>query len=196
MIDEALRRRLIELARRDAETRERLAADGSLFEGYHPEMEAVHAANAAVLEEIVAESGWPGHDLAGEDGAEAAWLIAQHAIGLPDFQRACLARLEAAVAQGDAPAWQPAYLADRIRTFEGRPQLYGTQFDWDEAGEMSPLPMEDADGVDARREAVGLPPLAEAMRRHRESAVPEPKPADREARRAEMEAWARRVGWR
>jgi hypothetical protein len=196
VIDDGLRQRLIGLARQDAETRERLAADGTLFQGYHPEMEAVHGANAAALDEIIVESGWPSRRLAGEDGAEAAWLIAQHAIGLPDFQRRCLARLEAAVAKDDAPAWQLAYLADRIRTLEGKAQLYGTQFDWDEAGEMSPLPIEDPDGLDARRQAIGLPPLAVATRRHRESTASVPRPPDRETRRAEMQAWARHVGWR
>ena len=36
------------------------------------------------------------------------------------------------------PAWQPAMLEDRIRVFEGRPQLYGTQLEPDEQGNMRP----------------------------------------------------------
>ena len=196
MTDKALRRRLLDLARRDAETRERLAADGSLFEGYHPEMRAVHDANAAALRAIVEAQGWPGRRLAGEDGAEAAWLVAQHAIGLPDFQRACLRALQAAAASGDVPAWQPAYLEDRIRSLEGRPQLYGTQFDWDEAGEMSPLPIEESRDVDARRAAVGLGPLADATRRHREEARSQPPPEDLQARQQAKAEWARETGWR
>ena len=196
MTDEALRRRLLGLARRDAETRERLAADGSLFDGYHLEMQAVHEANAAELRTIVEAQGWPGRGLAGEDGAEAAWLVAQHAIGLPDFQRACLRALQAAAAIGAVPAWQPAYLEDRIRSLEGRPQLYGTQFDWDEAGEMSPLPIEAPEGVDARRAEIGLGPLADATHRHREAARSQPRPEDLQARRQVMAEWARATGWR
>lgn len=84
-MDESLRRRLVSLARHDAETRERLAADGSLFEGYHPAMQAVHEDNAAALESIVNEHGWPMAATAGTDGAEAAWVVAQHAISLPEF---------------------------------------------------------------------------------------------------------------
>jgi hypothetical protein len=38
---------LIEAARRDHEIRTRLAASGVLFDGYHPEMEALHAPGRA-----------------------------------------------------------------------------------------------------------------------------------------------------
>jgi hypothetical protein len=71
-------------------------------------------------------------------------------------------------------------------------------FDWDEAGEMAPWPIEDADGVDRRREAVGLPPLAEQIESVRAAAAAEgePAPADSVARRREADAWARSVGWR
>ena len=195
-MDEALRTRLLAWIGRDEAMRSRLAADGSLFEGYHPEMQAVHDAHAAELETILAERGWPTRTMVGADGAEAAWLIVQHAIARPDLLRRALPLLEAAAARGDIPAWQPAYLSDRIRTFEGRPQLYGTQFDWDEQGEMSPLPIEDPAGVDARRARIGLPPLAEAIARHRRQSEREPRAEDLNARQREMDEWAVRVGWR
>lgn len=196
MIDESLRRRLTNLAARDLRMREDLTTDGSLFDGYHPKMQAVHEENAAELEAIIHERGWPSTEFAGEDGAEAAWLIAQHAIGLPRFQRLCLDALSAVAADGGVPRWQPAYLLDRIRTLEGRPQVYGTQFDWDAEGEMSPLPIEDEAGVDERRTAVGLPPLAVATARQRERSREEPRPHDPAGRRRAMEQWAREVGWR
>jgi hypothetical protein len=57
-----LARRLIAaFAAEDERVRERLAADGSLFDGYHPEMEAVHRANAArrrEMEEWARRMGW------------------------------------------------------------------------------------------------------------------------------------------
>ena len=188
--------RLIALAARDLETRERLARDGSLFDGYHPEMQAVHEANARELETIVATVGWPTVPIAGEEGAEAAWLIAQHAIGLPRFQRKCLGLLEAAVAAGEAPAWQMAMMVDRIRTFEGRPQLYGTSFDWDDEGRLSPRPIEDPERVDRRRSEVGLEPLAVAVAKLRARDAGEPRPPDLAEHRRRMEEWARQVGWR
>ena len=67
-----------------------------------------------------------------------------------------------------------------IRFYEGRPQVYGSMFDWDDAGELAPWPIGDADGVDRRREAVGLPPLAEQIESVRAAAASEgePSPSD------------------
>ena len=192
--DAALRDELLAMRAEDLRVRTRLAADGSLFEGYHPEMEAVHRANAARLREILDAHGWPGHARVGADGAEAAWLVAQHAIGEPDMQRRCLTLLTDAAERGDVPAWQPAYLEDRVHGFEGRPQRYGTQWDVDAEGRPFPLPIEDPDGVEARRAAVGLEPLAMLLAR----AEPEtPLPPEVRARKKVQEAvWLRRVGWR
>lgn len=152
-------------------------------------MRALHEANAEALDEIVAAHGWP----EGETG-EAAWLIAQHAISRPDLQRRGLAALRAS----GAPASRVAMLEDRIRVLEGRPQLYGTQFDWGSAGRLEPNEIEDADGVDVRRAAVGLPPLAEAAAElnARAAAEGDRPPADAAARRAAYEAFLREVGWR
>jgi hypothetical protein len=184
------------LAAHDLKTRELLAQDGSLFDGYHPEMQAVHEANARELDTIIAHAGWPSRKLVGDDGAEAAWLIAQHAIGLPQFQRDCLKLLKAAVAAGDAPGWQMAMMLDRVRTYEGRHQVYGTSFDWDDDGQLSPRPIEDPDGVDQRRSEVGLEPLQEGIDRLRARDAAQLPPADVAEHRRRMDEWAHLVGWR
>ena len=188
---------LLGLAREDARVREELAADGSLFQGYHPRMREVHERNAAALSEIIAAHGWPGYALAGPDGAAAAWLVAQHAIGMPDFMRRCLQLVEAAIARGDADPKHAAYLADRIACHENRPQKYGTQFDWNEAGKMAPWTLDDPAAVDRRRRALGMKPLAEhiaAISAELEK-TNEHAPRDWHARQREVEAWRRAVGW-
>jgi hypothetical protein len=194
----ALRDELVALAQEDQRVRVELAADGSLFDGYHPTMQAVHDKNAARLTEIIERYGWPGRGLVGEDGARAAWLVLQHAIGHPDLQRKGLVLLQAAGARGDVPAVEAALLEDRIRFFEGRPQKYGTQFDWDEDGRLGPLPIEDEATVDERRQSVGLGPLAEDVRRkraHMARSLGKPPRAWAERQR-QFEAWAKSVGWR
>jgi hypothetical protein len=193
-----LRDELVAMAEEDQRVRAELAADGSLFDGYHPTMQAVHDKNAARLSEVVEQHGWPGRTLVGEDGARAAWLILQHAIGHPALQQRGLVLLQEAVARGEAPATEAAMLEDRIRFFEGRAQKYGTQFDWDENGELNPLPIEDEASVDERRRSVGLGPLAEDVRRRREDMArhQERPPRDWAQRQREFEGWARRVGWR
>ncbi len=139
----ALRDELLLMRAEDERVREELAADGSLYKGYHPRMVEVHRKNGERLAEIINEHGWAGKSLVGEDGSEAAWIIVQHAIAKPALQRQCLKLIEEAVERGDAPAWQAAYLTAQIRVLEGRPQIYGTSFDWDATGEMSPCEIED-----------------------------------------------------
>jgi hypothetical protein len=190
---------LIEAAQRDWETRARLAASGALFDGYHPEMEAVHQENAALLERAIDDiGGWPVRSKFGDDGAGAAFLIAQHAIGLPAFQRRVLALLLEGAEAGEVNVVDTAYLSDRIAVFEERPQLFGTQFDWDEQGQLSPVRILDPDDVDARRASVGLPALGEVIAdmRARVQAEGQGPPTDLAKRRADFESWARRVGWR
>jgi hypothetical protein len=90
-------------------------------------MAAIHEKNASRLQAIIARVGWPTERLVGKRAAKAAWLIAQHAILQPEFQRSCLKFLAEAAREHTVPLWQPAMLEDRIRVFENRPQLYGTQ---------------------------------------------------------------------
>ena len=56
----------------------------------------VSVGNTDRLRVIVAEHGWPGRALVGEQGAEDAWLLAQHADHQLDSQRLFLAALQEA----------------------------------------------------------------------------------------------------
>ncbi|HVG34126.1 MAG TPA: DUF6624 domain-containing protein [Pyrinomonadaceae bacterium] len=192
-----LRDELIRMVKEDWRVREELAADGSLFKGYHQRMAEVHQRNGRRLGEIIDQYGWPGKTLVGEEGADAAWLIVQHDIGNPSLQRRSLPLLREAVARGKAHGWQLAMLTDRICVLEGKRQVYGTQYDWDEHGEMSPCPIENPEQVDELRESVGLIPLQEDTRLKRDAVLmsSEKPPADLKARRQEMQQWARSTGW-
>ncbi len=112
---------------------------------------------------------WPGRRLVDDDGESAAWILAQRAVFDPGLQRRCLEMLEVAVAYGDAPAAHYALLLDRVRMADGKDQIYGSQFVRTEDGSsVVPWPIEDPENVDARRERVGLTPLAEQAREMRE----------------------------
>jgi hypothetical protein len=115
---------------------------------------------------LLATQGWPGQALVGEEGAQAAWLLAQHADRHPDLQRAFLDALRGAVAQGEASPAHLAYLEDRVRVHAGQPQLYGTQFTVTD-GEFGPYPIEDPQRLDARRTEAGLEPFAASEARMR-----------------------------
>lgn len=169
-MNEELRVELIRMAREDSQTRDELLRDGKLPKyGYAEEMRRVHERNNARMREIIEQYGWTGRSLVGEDGCEAAWLIVQHAVLDRDFQRQCLALLEQAVAAGEASGWQLAYLTDRVLVYEGKEQIYGTQYLPVEGGKSVPHKIAEAENVDARRRSVGLCSLEENTKRiHRE----------------------------
>ena len=98
-----LSQELIFMAQEDRALRSQLAADGSLFNRYHPLMKEVHDRNAKRLSAIVDEHGWPGKSVVGEEAAHAAWLILQHAIAHPDLQRRCFPLLVKEVENGEMP---------------------------------------------------------------------------------------------
>jgi len=143
----------------DLRVREELLQSGELGQGYAPRMEAVHRKNASRLRQIIRQHGWPDHDLVGTDGTLAAWFIAQHAIGEPDFQREVLTLIHEKVRQGKIPAAQEAYLWDRIATYEGRPQRYGTQSLPCADGQYRRWKTEDPDHLNARLATLGMLPL-------------------------------------
>ena len=133
----------------------------------------------------------------GEEASEAAWLVIQHAIAQPDFMKKCVLLLESAVREKKANPKNLAYLTDRVAVFEGKPQLYGTQFDWDEKGKLSPNPFDDMAKVKERRKAIGLNSLEEQMDIigggvKNENQSP---PKDFEKRKQEIENWKKNVGW-
>ena len=195
---QSVRAELLAMAAEDLLIREELARRGALFEGYHPRMREVHECNAGRLGEIMEVYGWPGRSFVGEDASTAAWLILQHAIGNPSLQRRGLTLMSEAAATGDVSSIHVAMLEDRVRSNEGKGQRYGTQFDWDEDGLMSPLPIEDEPDVDKRRAEIGLTPLAEDIRRKRKLALEngERPPQNWHARQEERRKWLRSTGWR
>ncbi|MBA2405276.1 MAG: hypothetical protein H0V66_10935 [Bdellovibrionales bacterium] len=183
--------KLIPLVERDQFIRDALDRRGVLEDAYHPEMEKVHLENARKLKELIKKNGFPVLSNAGEEGVQLSWLIIQHAISSPDFMRECLTEIRMAVAQDDYPKDLLAYIDDRIRYFEGLPQLYGTNFDWED-GELRPTPIEDPKFLDLRRKSLGLPPIAETLFKIAHSAPPK----DPLKKASEFQKWLLSVGWR
>ena len=130
------------------------------------EQSRADAENLARLREIISEHGWPGQSLVGRDGATAAFLILQHADH--ESQVEYFPLVEAAVDAGEFERRHFALLQDRVLVGEDKPQIYGTQLYWDDAtGRWELFPIEDEANVDARREEIGMMPLAEYVKRVR-----------------------------
>lgn len=124
---------------------------------------SVDIENTKRMKEIIEQIGWPTISKVGERASDRAWLLAQHADLDHQFQQTCLDLMKVLPAGEIKPA-NIAYLEDRVRIGEKRPQLYGTQFYTDEKGNFGPKPIEDLDHIDERRKAVGLGTMAEYTR--------------------------------
>jgi hypothetical protein len=162
--DESLRRELLDMKERDQVARrelmQMLPGEKDAGADVLAKMMDIDKRHTARMKELVSEHGWPDQRLVGDDGAQAAWLLVQHADLDVDFQERCLALLEAAVKAGEAKPSHWAYLVDRVRVNRKRPQIYGTQF-IDRGKGLMPQPIEDEEHIDERRKAVGLGTLAE-----------------------------------
>lgn len=188
---------IINLKNRDLELRDRLIQSGELAEGYNKEMETMHNENAQILESIIDKIGYPSIDKVGKEASEAAWLVIQHAIGQPGFLKRCLNLLAYAVNENTADPKNLAYLTDRIAVFEDPLQLYGTQFDWDIAGQLSPNPFDDIKKVNQRRKNIGLNSLEEQTEiiRNRIKDENQAPPSDFEERKHKFNEWRKAAGW-
>jgi len=194
---ENISKKIIQLKEKDLSFREDLISKNKLEGGYNEEMARIHIENANVLNDIIDQIGYPTTEKVGKEGSDAAWLIIQHAISLPKFMKKCAALLEIEVNSKHANPISLAYLKDRIAVFEGFHQTYGTQYDWDENGEMSPNNIGDIAQVNRRRKSIGLNSVEEQTQIMRDRVKQENQtpPPDLDLRRKEYNLWRLSVGW-
>jgi hypothetical protein len=171
LVDEELRWELLARGVEDQRIRNLAAAEADpdtrrLPDGLGEQWQRIDEDNTRWLATALARKGWPGVTLVGEEGARAAWLLAQHADQDPVQQRAFLDALRAAVTQGEASATHLGYLEDRVRVNAKQPQLYGTQFTIT-GGTLGPCPIADPGQLDERRAQIGLEPFADYEARMR-----------------------------
>ncbi len=149
----------------DQQVLQEVAESGELGQQeYHPKIKAVHEKNNKRIKSIISTYGWPGFDLVGKDGCEAAWLLVQHSVLDITFMESCIPLLESAVKNEQAEGWQLAFLKDRVLTMSGLPQIYGTQFDITKDGKMFSLPLENPTLVNKLRKEIGLEPIEERLK--------------------------------
>ncbi|KQO55537.1 hypothetical protein ASF14_04020 [Sphingomonas sp. Leaf257] len=115
--------------------------------------------NTQWLKALVARQGWPKRSEIGEDAAEQAWLLVQHADADPAFQLSSLRLMEPLMAKGEVSKDDYAYLYDRVMLKIAGKQRYATQAMCDN-GRRVPQPLEDEKAVDRLRADVGLAPVA------------------------------------
>ncbi len=159
--NQELREELLQLAKLDQSVRIGKDVDHR-DQAIQEKMRSIDTSNLSRLKEILQKYGWPGPGLVGNDGAEAAFLIVQHADYA--FQKKMLPQIRREYLAGRLPGSNYALLLDRVLVNEGKAQIYGTQVkhieQWN-GNEPVLKPIRDEANVDIRRAKLHMPPLSE-----------------------------------
>lgn len=171
----ALRQELIKRGNEDQKYREELAARMKELSGADGEramkrfvilikkQNKIDKKNMKRLEEIIARYGWPTKSMVGKEASDSAFLIVQHAELV--YQKKYFPLLKVAAMKNEARPDHVAMMEDRMLMGEGKKQIYGTGLRTDDVTkELKLWPIENEEEVDARRAAVGLPPMAEYLK--------------------------------
>ena len=114
--------------------------------------------NTAKLKSIISQYSWLTKDLVGEKGVRAAFLIIQHSQDLK-FQKRMLPYLKSSYLKHEGITGQEvALLTDKLMIRQGKSQIYGTQFDVENA-QIIFKPIENIDVVNRLRAEMKMPPL-------------------------------------
>lgn len=156
-MDRVVRERFL-AARRQASDEDRARLEVEAW----PIAEGVDQANTARMRDLLAShEGWFPRSQFGGVASDAAYSVVQHSGDL-ELMRNVLVRMEPLIGTDDLHGSQYARLYDRVATFDGRLQRYGTQGTTCSEGRyVIPADLEDPEHVDERRSALGLNPIAE-----------------------------------
>ena len=151
----ALREELKRLAEEDQAVR----SMNQPFSG--PRADPVDRAHRAEVLRIFNRYGWPKVSVVGKEASRDFWLLVQHQS--QDVQERLLPELRRAVASGEAAQSHYAMLNDRVMSAQGKLQRWGMQTVCVD-GKAQLAPVEDPAGLDERRRALNLPPIADYLR--------------------------------
>jgi hypothetical protein len=126
------------------------------------QMQPIDQANQSALLGMVPPEGWFSISRYGKEAAKAAFLIVQHA-DLTLWRR-FLPYIEKLAKTGEAEGPAYALMYDRLALSEGRPQRFGSQMECRGGRYVPEEPLEDREGIDSRRSALGMKPYAEYLK--------------------------------
>ena len=109
--------------------------------------------NSKRIEEIINKFGYPGKALVGEPENRTTWLVIQHSD--PAFIEKYLPLLRIAARNGDIDMQSLALTEDRNLMYQGKEQLYGSQFH-ELNGKLIMWPIQNPDKVNELRKEAGF----------------------------------------
>lgn len=115
--------------------------------------------NFSAMQSLFETYGWPTYSSVGTLAADGPLLVINHHEDhkvrlqyIDQIKQACLS--------GEGSCMEFAKIQDRILVDEGKEQIYGMQFRFNDQHQLEPFPVADPERVDQRRSAIGLEPLA------------------------------------
>ena len=118
----------------------------------------IDSVNVIKITSILDHHGWPSHNKVGIKACTSVFIILQHADLVT--QKKYLSLVKKAVQTNDATPSYLALLLDRIELREGRKQIYGTQYKFDDKTRQRIMePVIDPENLNKRRLSMGLSEL-------------------------------------
>lgn len=150
-------RELIDMGAQDRAWRQAWAG-GRRDAAFQKKMAADDRKRQRRLRQIITTRGWPAISMVGAEAANEAWLVAQHAP--PAQLKHWSVFMRAAAVKHEIRLFNLATTLDRVRMFEKRPQIYGTQYSTRKDGAIQFYPIEDIANIDQRRLEMGMSTFA------------------------------------
>lgn len=123
---------------------------GDLFR----QMAQIDSVNRVKINHILSDYGWLPQSKIGEKAASAIFFVVQH--GGKEMIQENLPTLQKLAAENEAKTTHAAMMEDRLLTYEGKKQIYGTQATGDSTGASYVWPIKDPDRVNELRKAAGF----------------------------------------
>jgi hypothetical protein len=119
--------------------------------------------NIERVTKIIDKFGWPGIDDVGENGNLTVFVVIQHADLA--IQKKYLPQLKRSIKQYQSRPEYYGYLIDRIRTDEGKKQIYGTQLTMNEKNnKYELLPVKNPRTLNKRRKKLGMSTIEQYLK--------------------------------
>lgn len=123
------------------------------------EME-LFARHIPILKGIYKEIGYPTIDLVGKENSNKFLILVQHSDADVAFQEEMLEEIKVEMKKGNVSAKNYAYLTDRVNLAQDKPQVYGTQLDYNTSiAQVFPKNLSDSVNVNKRRHEIGMEPI-------------------------------------
>lgn len=141
--------------------------EGSVPQWYYPIgafKRQIGKKNYTLMTQFIETYGWPTYSTVGKLAADAPLLVINHHED-PEVRKKHIAQIKRSCLNNEGSCLEFARIQDRILVNEDRPQIYGTQFQYNAQRNLEPCPIIDPEYVDQRRKEIGLEGLKEYLKR-------------------------------